>query len=257
MYKNIPSELKDLKQWVTTIKGSKMPVMANEEFYASTIDQSTWSSFSDAVSSVENGSRDEIGFVFTKDDPYVGIDLDDIKNQNQDKISNIILKMNTFLESSVSGNGLHIIGKGKLYGGGKQGNGIEIYDCSRFFIMTGSSPNFHDIKDIQNQLQWLMETYMDTTNSKKQRLIYKPIFAKLENGKIPIKWEYPTIEQGSRNLSLLSLGGQLEAVGFTNQLIYRELLKCNSIACDPPLPLREIEQIVKSIIRYRSKRNDK
>ena len=72
---------------------------------------------------------DGIGFVFTSDDRYTGIDLDKCRNPKTGEISpkavEIVRLLNSYTEISPSGCGLHIILKGKLPPGGNRKDGIE------------------------------------------------------------------------------------------------------------------------------------
>lgn len=53
-----------------------------------------------------------VGFVFTRDDPFVGIDLDHCRDPETGKIKpwalEIVAKLNSYSEVSPSGTGLHI-----------------------------------------------------------------------------------------------------------------------------------------------------
>src|SRR4028119_1074650 len=71
---NVPAELRDLDQWVgwEYAKGKKRPLDPATGEGASTTDPETWGTFTDA-----NALAERVGFVFTEDDPYCGIDLDD------------------------------------------------------------------------------------------------------------------------------------------------------------------------------------
>lgn len=85
--------------------------------------------------------------MFTKDDPFIGIDLDDCFSGGQllPAAAEIVEWADSYTEKSVSGNGLHIFVKGILaddfpnkismeHVGFKC---IEIYDSVRYFTMTG------------------------------------------------------------------------------------------------------------------------
>lgn len=82
---NVPLELKQRRQWVgyqaklsTSKPGrvDKVPVNPATKRNASTSDPSTWCTFEDAVACTERNDLAGVGFVFSGDDPYVGIDLD-------------------------------------------------------------------------------------------------------------------------------------------------------------------------------------
>ena len=82
LYENIPAELKALDQWVCWRyeRGTKMLKVAGTLRNAKSTSPETWSSFSECVAAHETryGRYAGIGFVFAEDDPYVGVDLDDL-----------------------------------------------------------------------------------------------------------------------------------------------------------------------------------
>jgi putative DNA primase/helicase len=152
---NIPDELKARRQWVVwryefrDRKWTKVPYQpAHPRWKAKTDDPSTWSTFDAAWSTFLAGGFDGIGYVFSKDDPYVGIDLDNCLKDGRplewarDFISDFA---GTYGEISPSGNGVKLWCSGKLEGDGTRRNGfgpdgsgaIEMYDQRRFFAMTG------------------------------------------------------------------------------------------------------------------------
>jgi putative DNA primase/helicase len=81
-----------------------------------------------------------VGFVFCSGDPYVGIDLDDCVDPETGQIElwalQIIEELDSYTEFSPSGKGVHIIVKGKIPSAVKRDE-IEMYDCKRFFTITG------------------------------------------------------------------------------------------------------------------------
>ena len=56
-------------------KPTKIPYQPGGALASST-DSATWSTFDDVRAAYEAGGFDGVGFVFTADDPFVGIDLD-------------------------------------------------------------------------------------------------------------------------------------------------------------------------------------
>src|SRR5258706_12665075 len=81
-YVNIPDELKQINQWVCwryedigTKRPTKVPYNAKNGNSASVVDAATWTSFDKCVEAASNYSG--IGFVFSTNDPYSFIDLDD------------------------------------------------------------------------------------------------------------------------------------------------------------------------------------
>ncbi len=147
---NIPEELKDLNQWVVyrlvekpgKEKPDKIPYQTNFS-KASVINPKTWCSFAQALASYQKKNFDGIGFVFTKDDPYTGIDFDGCVNPETKVIEpwakDWIDKFASYTEFSPSRTGTHTIVKGKLPSdkGIKKGD-YEIYDWGRYFTFTGA-----------------------------------------------------------------------------------------------------------------------
>jgi DNA-binding transcriptional ArsR family regulator len=104
-----------------------------------------------------------VGFDFTDDDPYVGIDLDQVFDGVffEDAALEIIKRFNTYAEASPSGTGVHIIFKadGVVLPFNRKG-GVEIYNWGRFFAMTGDTiQGFSEIEDRADELEdWLSES---------------------------------------------------------------------------------------------------
>jgi hypothetical protein len=156
-YENIPLELQELNQWVCWkiveregLKPTKLPINPRTGELASVTDPGTWSDFATAVLQSQRWSG--IGFVFTEQDEYAGIDLDDTHGDadayaRQIKIYN---EFNSYSELSPSGNGLHIIVKAKLPGTGRRRASIELYDKERYFTFTGNIFNQAPIANRQD-----------------------------------------------------------------------------------------------------------
>lgn len=146
--KNIPAELKLASQWVcwrgeTKKEGklTKLPINPKTGKYAKVNDSSTWATFEQAVECLEQNNMDGIGFVFSKFDTFVGIDLDNCFDKETRSLTAEARKMvkhfNSYTEFSPSKKGLHIIVKGQLPGHGRKLGNMEVYDDKRFFTFTG------------------------------------------------------------------------------------------------------------------------
>lgn len=166
----IPKELKERKQWICwkyqvkpgRSKPTKIPYNPATGMPASTMDASTWVDFETASRSA--GKYSGIGFVFTKDDPYVGIDLDHVLDKNgkfiQKDAESIFKYCNSYTEISPSGTGIHIIGKAKLSANSphkveeNKERGTcekEMYESGRYFTVTGNQlGNVSEISDMQD-----------------------------------------------------------------------------------------------------------
>lgn len=157
-YHLIPEELRALKQWVVHDK-DKVPYDAKTNALASVNNSSDWVDVDTAISAASKYSG--IGFVFTANDPYSFIDLDDTKGdqvafERQLKIFN---EFDSYSEISPSGRGLHIIVKGNVPAGRRRSH-IEIYNSQRYATFTGNiypqgSPR--PIRDYQDKLMALWE----------------------------------------------------------------------------------------------------
>ncbi|MDS3949963.1 phage/plasmid primase, P4 family [Staphylococcus epidermidis] len=186
---NIPDELKQLNNWCVwkfenrNGKRTKIPFNAATGEFAKSNDKSTWSSYETAVN-VEG--VDGIGFFF--EPPYLGIDIDDIDDdlhrfKQGDKLDNIVSEFNeafkSYTEVSPSGNGLHIIVKGKIPGSRRRKANIEMYDSGRFFTMTGKTiGKYKDVTEVSEQVfKTIYEKYLPdntvkypTTNNYQQNI---------------------------------------------------------------------------------------
>lgn len=120
-------------------KPTKVPYSPLFNGHASVTNPQSWGSYEDAIGAFNAGGWDGLGFVFTDNDPYAGIDLDDAGDdaesyQRQVKIYN---EFDSYAELSPSGKGLHIIVKGSVPRGRRRSK-IEVYSSERFFTMTGN-----------------------------------------------------------------------------------------------------------------------
>lgn len=143
---NIPAELKALLCWVLWRweeregEWTKPPYQANGTLAAST-DPATWTDFETALQAYRNGGKwDGIGFTLSKDDPYTGIDWDDCilpSGEIDPVILSHIKAINSYTEISPSGKGLKTLVRGKLPAGGHHSKNIGVFDCGRYFCITG------------------------------------------------------------------------------------------------------------------------
>ena len=143
----IPETLRDRDQWVCWReeerdgKPTKIPVTPGTGGFASSTDPETWASFGAALDYTETEHADGIGFVFTDDDPIVGIDLDDCRDPETDDVDDraldIIERLDSYTEVSPSGTGYHVLITGALPEGRNRRGSVELYDTARFFTVTG------------------------------------------------------------------------------------------------------------------------
>lgn len=257
-YENIPSDLKELNQWVCARNDSKIPMKAFEDAAASSTNPQTWSSFDIANEAVSKGYYDYCGFVFA-DNGIVGIDIDTGYDEDgfmTQLASDIIGKCKSYTEKSRSGRGFHILLRGSIPFKGKNNlAGVEMYQSARFFIMTGDTVLYDTIEENQEAIDYIIGKYFPETTREKENKgfgsrIYTPVWELPKNRRIRVRPIYPKIPNGCRNISLTSLAGMLHTQGYSKRQIYDELLYCNTMACDPPVDKVEINTIVNSVTRY-------
>lgn len=157
MFTKIPESLKQLKQWVNwkmVVRGNdkptKVPIHPGGTSASST-DKMTWSDFNSVVAVADKFSG--IGFVFSSEDPYCGIDFDACRDPRTGAIEtwakDWIRKLDSYSEVSPSKTGVKVWIKGKLpfdsgkkvllpqYKTGDKVPAIEAYDHARYFAATG------------------------------------------------------------------------------------------------------------------------
>lgn len=144
----IPEALQSREQWVCWRvkerdgKDTKVPVIPDDGGFASATDEETWRSFETAVEYASTGEADGIGFVFTEDDPFVGVDLDDCRDPEtgipSEDAQEIVVSLESFTEVSPSGTGFHVIIEGEIPGDRSRKGSVEMYETARFFTMTGA-----------------------------------------------------------------------------------------------------------------------
>ena len=114
-----PQCLRELRQWVCWRvenrdgRETKVPVIAGTTQRASSTEPADWRTFDEAMAAFEaDASLAGIGFVFSPDGPYCGVDIDDCRNAETGEIApwaqNIIDNLASYTEISPSGTGVKI-----------------------------------------------------------------------------------------------------------------------------------------------------
>jgi RecA-family ATPase len=147
---NIPQTLKHLHRWILwrleTREGNQTKVpYRTDGVKASTTNPNDWTDFATACRAFDPAKHSGLGFVLTKEDNIVCIDLDDCIRDGQicDEAMNIVRIINSWTEISQSGKGLHIFVKGskptdKSKATPRTFKAIEVYDSGRYIAMTGN-----------------------------------------------------------------------------------------------------------------------
>lgn len=151
----LPPELREHRQWVVWqlrpdanhAKPRKVPINARDGREGKTNSPTTWSTYDDAAAALKRGPYSGVGFVFTADDPFCGIDLDgciDEAGAMQPWAQAIVQRFNTYTEISQSGRGVKLLFRAvKPAGSPCRGRAdgplahLECYDRGRYFALTG------------------------------------------------------------------------------------------------------------------------
>ena len=113
------TNIRDLRQWVCWRseerdgKLTKIPYSPLTGDKASSTNPNTWTGYSEAVAAYKERGYDGIGFVFTKEDNFVGVDLDHCRDPETGEIESwaqdIVAELDSYTEISPSKNGIHIL----------------------------------------------------------------------------------------------------------------------------------------------------
>ena len=177
-YKNIPKEMLAYPSWVIwrselKIKPDGTPELnadgsfkmvkplynPNNLRHASHSNPSHWSDANFALQQLysHQDKFEGLGFVFSDNDPYCGIDIDKIQQGNSQFKKEAYEKFNTYCEWSPSASGLHLITKGKFPFKGVKKHGVEMYCRNRYFTMTGNIFEIRPINENIKELEWLYQ----------------------------------------------------------------------------------------------------
>ncbi|MDO3660740.1 phage/plasmid primase, P4 family [Bacillus sp. C28GYM-DRY-1] len=172
-FKNIPQELKNAPQWILwrseerNGKKTKVPYQIDGSM-AQSSNKRTWSTFATIMKFFNEQEYDGIGFMFSKDDPFIGIDIDHCVNDGvlSPFAQEIIQTVSSYTEYSPSGEGVHIIAKGKLPlrgpGTGRKNidKGLEVYRHGRYFTFTGNSLEVGPVQERSEEIKTIFDKYL-------------------------------------------------------------------------------------------------
>jgi hypothetical protein len=245
---NVPEALRELPQWVLWRyedrdgKATKVPYTAMG-YRASATNSQQWSRVDYLVGLLTRnpGFAAGIGFVFTAEDPFCGIDLDNIWPSDAAECApwarGILERFaDTYGEASPSDTGYKIWCSAVAPRCGKwpvQGGAVEIYDRERFFTVTGRSAGIQVITDHQTDIQALVGNLDQDRHLSPVRVI---------PGVIP---------QGQRHNTLLSLAGTMWRRGMSLAAVEAALLVTDETQCDPPHGPEHIRKIVASMAPWK------
>jgi primase-polymerase (primpol)-like protein len=139
--------MRELEQWLCWRleerdgKPTKIPYSPRTGSRASSTDSATWATFSEAVAARKEHGYSGIGFVFSEDDAYCGVDLDKCRDSETGALAEwaqeIVSGLDSYTEISPSGTGVHVICQGELPAGRSRKGSVEAYQSGRYFTVTG------------------------------------------------------------------------------------------------------------------------
>lgn len=146
----IPTELRLYQQWVcwqyveraVGKKWAKQPINPQTLHRAGVQWSNTWSDFDKAWQTYlakQTQGIHGIGFVLTRNDPYVAVDIDGcIQDEMMDVYTmEVVNQLASYTERSPSGQGVHILLSCPTFQDNSRTHTIELYAHSRYVTMTG------------------------------------------------------------------------------------------------------------------------
>src|SRR5918995_520738 len=139
--------MRDRRQWLCwrleerNGEPTKVPYSPTKHEKAKSTDPETWAGYEEAIRATRDRGYDGVGFVFTPEDDFCGVDLDKCLDPDTGEIEGwaqeIIEELDSYTEISPSGNGVHILVRATLPEGRNRKGRFEAYDRSRYFTVTG------------------------------------------------------------------------------------------------------------------------
>jgi primase-polymerase (primpol)-like protein len=139
--------MRDLRQWLCWRqeeregKPTKVPYSPATGQRASSTNPETWTGYQEALRACKDQGYGGIGFVFTPEDEFCGVDLDRCLNPETGEMEGwaqeVIGELDSYTEISPSGTGVHILVRGELPEGRNRKERFEAYDRGRYFTVTG------------------------------------------------------------------------------------------------------------------------
>jgi putative DNA primase/helicase len=231
-FDKVPDELKVLKQWVCWKYGKKkpdgrfdkLPCEANSGRELKWGSPENWLTFKEAFQlwQINQAKIAGVGFVFTEQDPYCGVDFDTclVHGKLSALATERVKLLASYTEISVSGTGVHTIVRAPLPKTIKDDDhafGVEAYDHGRFFTVTGEHFNGTplEISDASVFIAHLSEQYEELMQSKKVE------------------------KKKSRSNDSFSKAGKLRKLGLSAEQIKPILIEDNAKR-ETPLPKKKV-----------------
>jgi replicative DNA helicase len=261
----IPEQLRRHAQWVNwkaIFRGGKevkLPIRPDRT-PASSADPSTWCRFDQLATEGVSG----IGFVFSLDDPYIGIDLDGCRDPKTGQLeswaADTIAKMATYAEVSPSKSGVKLIGttdetwthqnKASVDSPGHGGKsaGVEVYDRGRYFALTGKVlPGYESIADVTESLAWLAERFSmrrtQPTICGRDVASHTPLVERA--AKYLAKMDASVSGSGGHNTAWRAACAMVQGFGLSPGDAFQLLASDWNQRCKPPWSVKELNHKIK------------
>jgi len=274
MIPDVPDSLGELDQWILwsaefvggKSEAQKIPYSPRTQRRASTINPRDWSSFSHCVAVWQRCPWEYSGldFVFSRADPFCGVDLDDCLDdaKNPKPWARPILERfsDTYMEVSPSGCGIKIWCKatlGKAMVEAVSDGSIEIYSWGRYFTVTGERWRGAPLEiedhtaDVAELVQRLTRPPNVTYESNRS---YDTNGPNLARGTWPVNPAADgLIHKNDRHHFLVSLAGTLRRRHLLPEIIESCLLQVNQKMLEQPTPYtpQDIRKIVEDALEWR------
>jgi putative DNA primase/helicase len=168
----VPRALQGRPQWVLWRAEGEDPENLDKVPYhrfgykASSTKPETWAPFDGCTATLAHSPEayTGLGYVFSADDPFVGIDLDDCRDPETGEIADwaraILDTVNSYSEVSPSGTGIKIWVYGQLAKAVKTAT-VELYSERRYFTVTGRRLEEYPAEPVEAQaaIDALVERY--------------------------------------------------------------------------------------------------
>ena len=242
---SIPDDLAELDRWVLwrmeSAQGQATKVPYSVRGYkARSTYPGDWAPFERALSAWRREPQrySGLGFVFSKTDGLVGIDIDDCLHNGRVKqwACGIVERFfDTYMEISPSGEGIKIWARGALAAnipGIKVGDGqIEMYGHARYFTVTGRVFRGAPLH-VEDHADDLVALSARLAGNRRARSLQP-----LPGGRIPY---------GQQHSTLVSIVGTLRARRVCDKAIEACLQAINEMQSEKPGPRENITRIVRS-----------
>lgn len=261
-FDKIPTALKQRDQWVLwRSEGrngdeTKVPYSVDGR-KARANDPATWSAFETVVAVFNGGGYTGIGFEFSADDPFVGIDLDGCRNPATGELAewakDVLRLMNTYGEVSPSQTGVKLFAVGELEAAvwkkrllpeepklSDKTPAIELYDRGRYFAVTGlrGDKAQYEPQERQEQLDELVEAYRPPKNTAAPD--FRAASSVVERARCYMRRVPPAVSgQSGHNVTFRAACVLILGFALTNDEAFGVLAEWN-IGCQPTWTEREL-----------------